>query len=116
MGKIKANSTYFLEWLGDFSQLIRVKGLRVVPRNTSCCYHHQHCQSYPGKQESCVPSLLCLCDRGQHTFPTSPWNSLTIFEMRGLDQYLALNQGKASELPAELLQTWTSGFHPSKPD
>lgn len=37
-------------------------------------------------------------------------------KMTSLDLFVALNQGEESELPAEFLQTWTSGFHPGNSD
>lgn len=40
----------------------------------------------------------CLCDLGQHTFSPLP-GSLAIYEMSSAGQLVALNQGKASELP-----------------
>lgn len=36
--------------------------------------------------------------------------------MSSLDLFVDLNQREESKLPAEFLQTWTSGFHPRNCD
>lgn len=57
----------------------------------------------------------CLCDLGQHTFSRLP-GSLAIYEMSSVGQLVALNQGKASELPVGFCKHRLLGSIPRNSD